>query len=207
MSQAADTHLHDHQPPQLERATMDGRNKIMGFWVFMGGETVLFGTLFGAFLALRGGQAGGPTSAELFELPLVALATVLLLTSSLTTVLAVHAMRNREQNKVAMWLVITVLLGLCFLGVEIYEFVHYVGMGLGFTTNAFSSSFYALVGFHGAHVILGLVWLSLVAYQVKFRGLDTFTAPKVYVVSLYWHFVDVIWVFVFSLVYLLGKVV
>lgn len=205
MSQA-NAHVDETLSTGLERATLEGRNKILGFWFFLGGETVLFGTLFGAYLALRHQSAGGPSASELFELPLIALATFILLTSSLMSVFAVQAMNRHDVKKVRFWLLITVLLGLCFLALEIYEFTHYVSLGHGFTTSAFSSSFYALVGFHGAHVVLGVVWISLLIAQLGRKGLTKVTAPKVYVASLYWHFIDVVWVFIFSLVYLMGKV-
>lgn len=191
---------------QLERATLEGRNKILGFWLFLGAETVLFGTLFATYLGLRHQVLNGPTPEELFKLPFVALMTAVLLVSSLTSVLAVQAMHHHNVSSMLRWLVVTVLLGATFLGLEIYEFYHYVHEGHTFTTSAFSSAFYSLVGFHGAHVLLGIVWISLLIGQIPKKGLNTTTAPKVYVASLYWHYIDVVWVFIFSLVYLLGKV-
>ncbi len=213
MSQVAD--IHDHHghghsgalPEEPERATLEGRNKILGFWLFLGGETVLFGTLFAGYLALREGVNGGPTGAELFDLGLVALATLLLLTSSLTSVFAIQAMHiHKSVQKIQLWLTVTVILGLAFLGLEIYEFIHYVHEGHKFSTSAFSTSFYSLVGFHGAHVAFGIVWISLIILQLGKKGLTVVTAPKVYVASLYWHFIDVVWVFIFTVVYLMGKV-
>lgn len=195
-----------NETTQLERATLEGRNKIVGFWLFLGAEMVLFGTLFATFIALRNGTAGGPTGQDLFDLGLVAVATAILLTSSLMSVFAVQAMHRHDRKGVQLWLGLTVLLGVAFLVLEIYEFVTYIGLGHGFTTSAFGSSFYALLGFHGAHVLFGVVWLSVVALQLTKKGLTTVTAPKVYVSSLYWHFIDVVWVFIFTLVYLMGKV-
>lgn len=205
----SDVHAHGHDaalPRELEKATLEGRNKIMGFWLFLGGETVLFGTLFATFLALRGQVLNGPTEYELFQLPLVALATFLLLTSSMTSVLAIQAMHRHDKKNLQLWLIVTVILGLAFLILEIYEFYHYVHLGHGFTTSAFSSAFYTLVGFHGAHVVFGIVWISLVIGQLMRKGLNVVTAPKVYVTALYWHFVDLVWVFIFTIVYLMGKV-
>jgi len=203
---SAHTHVDGQLPHEPEKATLEGRNKILGFWLFLGGETVLFGTLFAAFLALRGQVLDGPTPDKLFDLTLVALATGILLTSSLMSVFAVNALHNRNEKSLINWLIVTVLLGLAFLVLEIYEFSHYLSLGHGFTTSAFSSSFYTLVGFHGAHVLLGIVWISLLIFQLKTRGLNTTTAPKVYVASMYWHFIDVVWVFIFTVVYLMGKV-
>ncbi|GAA0366173.1 cytochrome (ubi)quinol oxidase subunit III [Bacillus horti] len=194
-------------PPNPERATLEGKNKFMGFWLFLGGETVLFATLFGTFLGLRNQTAGGPTSQEIFHLDLVAIMTVLLLTSSLTSVFATIAMKNNQFMKMQVWLGITVILGLAFLGMEIYEFVVYVSeYGLGFTTSAFASSFYALVGFHGAHVLFGILWIITLMLQATKKGLTVTTAPKFYVAGLYWHFVDVVWIFIFTVVYLMGVV-
>lgn len=201
------SHVEETLPHEPERATLEGRNKVTGFWLFLGGETVLFGTLFAAYLTLRGQLNGGPPANELFDFLLVAIATALLLTSSLTSVFALQAMHANKVKSLIMWLVITFLLGAGFLGLEIYEFAHYVHMGHGFTTSAFSTSFYVLVGFHGAHVAFGLLWLLSVLYQLKFRGLNTITAPKVYLFGMYWHFIDVVWVFIFTVVYLMGKVV
>lgn len=193
-------------PPEPERATLEGRNKILGFWLFLGGETVLFGSLFATFLALRNQVAGGPSGHELFELPVVAASTFILLTSSLTSVLAILGMHKNSRRMVQTWFGITVLLGLAFLGLEIYEFTNYVQEGHKLTSSAFGSAFYTLVGFHGAHVLFGVSWIFTLQMQVMRKGITLVTASKLYVASLYWHFVDVVWVFIFTVVYLMGKV-
>ncbi|MFD2614902.1 cytochrome (ubi)quinol oxidase subunit III [Paenibacillus gansuensis] len=201
-----DIHANGELPHEPERATLEGRNKLLGFWLFLGGETVLFGTLFSAFLALRNNVADGKTAQQLFELPLIALATFLLLTSSMTSVMAIQAMHRQKLKELAIWLIVTVVLGAAFLSLEIYEFYHYVHEGHKFSTSAFSTSFYSLVGFHGAHVAFGVIWIGLLIGQLFRKGLTVVTAPKVYVASLYWHFIDVVWVFIFTVVYLMGKV-
>lgn len=201
------SHAEGKLPHEPEKATLEGRNKVLGFWLFLGGETVLFGTLFSAFLALRHQVLDGPQPSELFKLSLVAAATAILLTSSLTSVFAIQALHNHNVKALINWLIVTVVLGLGFLGLEIYEFYHYVHEGHGFTTSAFSSSFYTLVGFHGAHVAFGIVWISSIIGQLMKKGLTVVTAPKVYVAGMYWHFIDVVWVFIFTVVYLMGKVV
>ncbi|CAM4492792.1 MAG: cytochrome (ubi)quinol oxidase subunit III [Paenibacillus macerans] len=204
---------HAHQaagalPHEPEKATLEGRNKILAFWLFLGGEAVLFGTLFATFLTLRNQVADGPSAAELFSLPMTAAATFILLVSSLTSVFAIQAMHRGDQKKLATWLAVTVVLGLAFLVLEIYEFYEYVHRDeYGMTTSAFSSAFYTLVGFHGAHVLFGILWISLLIGQLFKKGLTVVTAPKVYVSAIYWHFIDVVWVFIFTVVYLLGKVV
>lgn len=193
-------------PAEPEKATLEGRNKILGFWLFLGAETVLFGCLFGVFLGLRNQIGDGPAPQDLINLAMVAVATVILLTSSLTSVLAIQAMHRKDIAKMKLWFIVTMLLGFGFLGLEIYEFAEYVHLGHGFTTSAFSSAFYTLVGFHGAHVTFGLGWLIALLLQLGKKGLTVVTAPKLYVFGLYWHFVDVVWVFVFTIVYLMGKV-
>jgi len=193
-------------PHEPEKATLEGRNKILGFWLFLGGETVLFGTLFATYIALRNQVPEGPTAQQLFHLDLVALATFILLTSSLTSVFAMMAMHKHKLGATLGWLGVTVALGAAFLGLEIYEFYEYVHQGHGFTTSAFSTSFYTLVGFHGAHVAFGILWIGLLIFQGMEKGLTVVTAPKFYVASLYWHFIDVVWVFIFTVVYLMGKV-
>lgn len=195
------------QSSNLETATLEGRNKVLGFWLFLGGEAVLFGTLFATFLTLRNQTNDGPTAAELFSLPLTALATVILLVSSLTSVFAIQAMHRNNIAALKNWLIATVVLGLGFLVIEIYEFYEYMHLdNFSMSTSAFSSAFYTLVGFHGAHVLFGILWIGVLVGQLMKKGLNTVTAPKIYVSAMYWHFVDVVWVFVFTVVYLLGKV-
>lgn len=194
-------------PHEPEKATLEGRNKVLAFWLFLGGEAVLFGTLFATFLALRNQTNEGPSADELFHLPLVAAATFLLLVSSLTSVFAIQAMHRNKVVMLRNWLVVTVLLGLGFLILEIYEFSNYIRHEeFGMTTSAFSSAFYTLVGFHGAHVAFGILWISVLIGQLMHKGLTVVTAPKIYVSAMYWHFIDVVWVFIFTVVYLLGKV-
>lgn len=194
-------------PDEPEKATLEGKNKFLGFWFFLGGETVLFASLFGTYLALKGSNNGGPTADELFGLELVFIMTMLLLTSSITSVYAMYHMKNNNFAKMQLWLGITVLLGLAFLGFEIYEFYHYVhGEHFTFTSSAFGSAFYTLVGFHGGHVTFGLLWIIILMVRNAKRGLNLYNAPKFYVASLYWHFIDVVWVFIFTVVYLMGVI-
>lgn len=194
-------------PQNPEKATLEGKNKFLGLWFFLGGETVLFASLFGTYLALKDSTAGGPTSEELFGLELVFIMTVLLLTSSLTSVYAMYHMRNNDFKKMQLWLGITALLGIGFLGLEIYEFTHYITeYDFTFRSSAFGSAFYALVGFHGGHVTFGICWIIILMIRNARRGLNLYNAPKFNTYSLYWHYIDVIWVFVFTVVYLMGKV-
>lgn len=190
-------------PSHPERATLEGKNKFLGFWIFLGGETIVFATLFGTFLGLRNGIADGPSGKDIFGLELVFIMTMLLLTSSLTSVLAMYAMKKNEFGKMKLWLWATVLLGLGFLGCEIFEFYEYVHhYGLGFETSAFASSFYTLVGTHGSHVVFGLGWFITLLLRYNGKGITLTNAPKFYLASLYWHFIDVVWIFIFTVVYL-----
>jgi cytochrome c oxidase subunit 3 len=195
-------------PAEPERSTLEAKNKFVGFWLFLGGETVLFASLFATYLALKDKvpDTSQPLAKDLFELPLTFLATMLLLTSSITSVYAMYHMKNFAFKKMMLWLSITVLLGLGFLGSEVYEFTNYVHEGHKFTSSAFGSAFYALVGFHGGHVAFGLCWILTLMIRNSKRGLSLYNAPKFYVASLYWHFIDVVWVFIFTVVYLMGMV-
>ncbi|CAH0173490.1 MULTISPECIES: cytochrome (ubi)quinol oxidase subunit III [Bacillaceae] len=196
-------------PASPEKATLEGKNKYLGFWLFLGGETVLFASLFATYLALKDKVPNGDAALakDLFELPLTFVATMLLLTSSLTSVYAMYHMKNNHFKQMQAWLVITVALGLGFLGLEIYEFNHYVHeFHHTFTSSAFGSAFYTLVGFHGGHVAFGLAWIICLMVRNAGRGLNLYNAPKFFVASLYWHFIDVVWVFIFTVVYLMGMV-
>jgi cytochrome c oxidase subunit III len=193
-------------PAEPEKATLEGKNKFLGFWFFLGGETVLFASLFATYLALKD-MGPGADAKDLFEIPLTFAATMLLLTSSLTSVYAMFHMKNLAFGKMQLWLWITVLLGASFLVLEIYEFNHYVHQFKHtFTSSAFGSAFYTLVGFHGGHVAFGLLWISTLLIRNAKRGLSLYNAPKFYIASLYWHFIDVVWVFIFTVVYLMGMV-
>ncbi|WP_419893688.1 cytochrome (ubi)quinol oxidase subunit III [Oceanobacillus kimchii] len=204
---------HDHSidPKNLtqdpSKATMEGKHKFLGLWIFLGGETVLFACLFGTYLALKDSTAGGPSTHDLYGLELVFLMTVLLLTSSLTSVYAIYHMKNNDFKKMQLWMGITAVLGLAFLGFEIYEFAHYIhDYGFTFRSSAFGSAFYALVGFHGGHVVFGLSWIITLMVRNAKRGLNLYNAPKYNTFALYWHFIDVVWVFIFTVVYLMGMV-
>ncbi len=195
-------------PQHAENSTLEGKNKFVGFWLFLGGETVLFASLFATYLALKNKGPEGMefTTQELYQLPLVFIMTMLLLTSSLTSVYAMYHMKNYNFKSMQAWLMITVLLGAAFLGFEIYEFYHYVHEGFHYSQSAFSSSFFTLVGTHGLHVLIGLGWFILLMLRNSKRGLNLYNAPKYYIASLYWHFIDVVWVFIFTVVYLMGVV-
>lgn len=195
-------------PDHPERVTLEGKNKFIGFWVFLGGETVLFASLFATYLALENRVPSDDhlLTHELFQLELAFVMTMFLLTSSLTSVYAVYHMRNNNFAKMQIWLIITVLLGAGFLALEIYEFAHFTTLGHTFRSSAFASAFYFILGTHGFHVAIGLVWITLLILRNARRGLSVYTASKINTAALYWHFIDVVWVFIFSIVYLLGVI-
>ncbi|WNS79197.1 cytochrome aa3 quinol oxidase subunit III [Domibacillus sp. DTU_2020_1001157_1_SI_ALB_TIR_016] len=188
----------------LEYSTEENRLKILGFWIFLGAEIALFSTLFAVYFTLHNGHGDGPSAEELFKITPVMIETVLLLTSSFTIGLGIHAMRLGLKKAMMTFFVITLVLGLGFLGTEIYEFVEYIHEGATIQTSAFTSSLMTLLGTHGAHVTFGFFWGTAILIQVAKRGLTPETANKSFIFSLYWHFLDVVWIFIFSFVYLKG---
>lgn len=193
----------DHSLP-LEYSTEQNKLNILGFWIFLGAEIMLFATLFATYFTLENRTGSGPSGAEIFEITPVLIETFVLLTSSFTIGLGVHAMRIGKKKAMMTFFAITLLLGLAFLGVEIYEFTHYVHIGAGLQTSAFTAVLLTTLGTHGAHVTLGLFWGLFIILQVKKRGLTPETANKSFIFSLYWHFLDVVWIFIFSFIYLKG---
>ncbi|MBO9599791.1 MAG: cytochrome o ubiquinol oxidase subunit III [Cohnella sp.] len=196
-SSAAHGHGHDDGHHDLEALRM------MGFWIFLITDCILFGTLFATFAVLHGSTAGGPTPSELFELNGVIAETFILLTSSFTSGLAVLSMNRGDRKGLIGWLAVTVVLGAAFIGLEVTEFIKLVDEGAAISTSAFWSAFFTLVGTHGLHVSLGLAWMVSIMLQLRKHGITPVTRRKVGIVSLYWHFLDVVWIFVFTIVYLM----
>jgi len=188
----------------LEYKTHQNQLNILGFWIFLGAEIMLFGTLFASYFTLVDRTGTGPTGVEIFEITPVLIETFVLLTSSFVIGLGIHAMRLGKKTAMMTFFAVTLLLGLVFLGFEIFEFVHYVHIGAGLQTSAFTAILLTTLGTHGAHVTFGLFWGLCILMQIKKRGLTTETANKAFIFSLYWHFLDVVWIFIFSFVYLKG---
>ena len=182
----------------------EGSSTLLGFWLYLMSDCLIFAMLFAAFGVLGGSYAAGPAPKDLFELPLVALNTAFLLVSSLTYGLAMLAMEKGEQAQTQAWLAVTGLFGLSFLAVELYEFAHLIHLGATPQRSAFLSSFFTLVGTHGLHVAFGLIWLATLMLQVHRRGLIAANRRRLMCLSMFWHFLDVIWIGVFTFVYLLG---
>ena len=175
----------------------------MLMWVFIGSECMLFGSLITAYLVYRGRSLVGPYPHELLNIPFITVTTFVLLMSSLAMVLALSYVQRGSKSGARLWLAATAILGLIFLGGQYYEFSHFVHEGLGLSRNLFSSTFFILTGTHGAHVAIGVIWLSTLLLQ-SFRGrLGPEKAEIVEVAGLYWHFVDVVWIVLFTVIYLL----
>ncbi|WP_428910526.1 cytochrome aa3 quinol oxidase subunit III [Niallia sp. Krafla_26] len=193
----------DHSLP-LEYSTKQNDLNIFGFWVFLACEIMLFATLFTTYFTLEHRTGNGPSGAEIFEITPVLIETFILLTSSFVIGLGVHAMRLGNKKAMMTFFGITLVLGLAFLGVEIYEFIHYVHVGAGLQVSAFTAALLSTLGTHGAHVTFGLFWGLAIMIQVKREGLTPRTTNKSFIFSLYWHFLDVVWIFIFSFIYLKG---
>jgi cytochrome aa3-600 menaquinol oxidase subunit III len=193
----------DHSLP-LEFSTEENKTKILGFWIFLGAEIMLFATLFAGYFTLVDRTGNGPSAGEIFEISPVLIETFVLLTSSFTIGLAIHAMRLGNKKAMLAFFGITIALGAGFLGVEIFEFTTYVHEGAGLQTSAFTAILLTTLGTHGLHVTFGIFWGLAIMLQVKKRGLNPHTANKSFIFSLYWHFLDVVWIFIFSFIYLKG---
>lgn len=178
-------------------------NEKLGMWTFLGSECLLFGALIATYLNYRGKSINGPYPEDVYNIPFTSASSFILLMSSLTMVLALSAIQRGDNRRGRIWLVSTALLGSVFIGGQIYEFTDFYEKGLKMSSNLFGSSFYVLTGFHGVHVTLGILMLLATAF-LSWRGKITKkNSEAVEIVGLYWHFVDVIWIVIFTVVYLI----
>jgi len=177
---------------------------LLGFWLYLMSDCLVFAALFAVYGVLGRNYAAGPTGADLFDLPLVAVNTSLLLLSSITYGFAMLEMQRSRLRAVIVWLAITGLLGAGFIGLELYEFNHLIHEGAGPQRSAFLSSFFTLVGTHGLHVSFGIVWLITLMAQLGKHGLTPPNKRRLMCLSMFWHFLDVVWIGVFTFVYLMG---
>jgi cytochrome o ubiquinol oxidase subunit 3 len=177
---------------------------VLGFWLYLMSDLLIFAVLFATHAVLGRSYAAGPSGADLFDLKLIAVATGILLVSSITYGMAMIAMQHGRQASVLRWLAVTGLLGLAFLGLEMYEFAHLIEVGATPQRSAFLSSFFTLVGTHGLHVAFGCIWLVTLMVQVRARGLTRENKRRLVCLSMFWHFLDVVWIAVFTFVYLMG---
>jgi len=197
--------LTNHNAAHAEHGHHDaGETKVFGFWIYLMSDCILFASLFATYAVLVNGTAGGPSGKDIFDLKFVLVETFLLLFSSITYGMAMIAMNKGKVGGVNTWLFLTFLFGLGFVAMEIYEYHHLIAEGFGPDRSAFLSSFFALVGTHGLHVTSGLIWIIVMMIQVSKFGLTATNKTRLMCLSLFWHFLDVVWICVFTVVYLLG---
>ncbi|SWX47979.1 cytochrome o ubiquinol oxidase subunit III [Klebsiella pneumoniae] len=188
--------VHGHQEP--------GDSKVFGFWIYLMSDCIIFATLFATYGVMVNNIAGGPSGKDIFEPSFVLVETALLLLSSIAYGFAVISMDKDSEGGVLGWLALTFLSGLGFIGMEIWEFSHLIAEDFGPQHSGFLSALFTLVGTHGLHVTCGLIWMLVLMYQIARRDLSENNRTRLMCLSLFWHFLDVIWICVFSIVYLMG---
>ncbi len=209
MTSAASAKSHEGKEPVLyhvvdEHEHAEGGSTLLGFWLYLMSDCLIFAVLFATYGVLGGNYAAGPSPKDLFDLPLVAVNTSMLLFSSITYGFAVIEMQRNRTNTMLLWLFVTMLFGGAFLGIELSEFAHMIHEGATPQRSAFLSSFFTLVGTHGLHVTFGIVWMLTLMVQVWTFGLNEANKRRLLCLSMFWHFLDVVWIGVFTFVYLMG---
>jgi heme/copper-type cytochrome/quinol oxidase subunit 3 len=200
MSDAAVVHTYESE----HEATSTGLpNTKLAMWIFLASDVLLFGALITTYVVYRGRSVVGPYPSDVFDIPYTSVSSFVLLASSLTMVLALAAIQRGDLGRMRLWLLATAMLGMTFVGGQVYEFTTFYREGLALTTNLFGTTFYVLTGFHGAHVTVGILML-LTLFWLSFLGrLTQRDAMTVELVGLYWHFVDIVWIVIFTVVYLI----
>ena len=194
----ADAHAAAHPP------TATGLNTFkLGFWVFLGSETLFFGSLIATYMAYKNESVVGPFSEEILNIPLTSISTFVLLMSSLAMVLALDGVQRGMRTYAMTSLLAVIVLGAGFLGFQAYEFTHFYHEGLKLQTNLFGSSFFILTGFHGAHVTIGVIWLIVLFVELLRGRMPPSRSLTLEIAGLYWHFVDIVWIIIFTLIYLI----
>lgn len=179
---------------------------IFGFWVYLMTDCILFATLFATYAVLRNNTYGGPSGRDVFSLPFALAETLILLTSSFTCGLATLAAHRKNRKKVFTWIGISFLLGIAFLVMELREFTHLVHQGSSWQRSGFLSAFFTLVGTHGLHITTGLLWMIFLVAEIAYKGLVVGTLRRLACLGMFWHFLDVVWIFIFTIVYLMGVI-
>ncbi|MGI4718084.1 MAG: cytochrome o ubiquinol oxidase subunit III [Janthinobacterium lividum] len=187
--------VREHHPEQ---------GTLLGFWIYLMSDCLIFASLFATYAVLGRNYAGGPTGAELFDLTLIAINTGFLLLSSITFGFAMVSAQAKKLGATLGWMGVTGLLGVAFLSLEIYEFLHLIHEGAGPSRSGFLTAFFSLVGTHGLHVLFGAIWLVTLMVQLAKHGINTENFRRLQCLSLFWHFLDVVWIGVFTFVYLMG---
>lgn len=198
-------HVHIQGDTSIPDPHQDTFSKtVLGFWVYLMTDCILFATLFATYEVLHRSTFGGPSSKDIFELHTAFIETMILLFSSVTCGLGILAAVKGKTKSILFWLALSFILGASFVATELHEFASLVHHGYGWSRSAFLSSFFTLVGTHGLHVTVGLFWMLVVMLQVAFNGVTIQTFRRLVIFSLFWHFLDLVWIFIFTFVYLIG---
>jgi len=201
---AHSTELSHHVPEEEHPTTTGIDNRKLLMWVFLSSDCLFFGSLIATYMVYRGQSLVGPYPVDIIDVPITTISTFVLLCSSFAMVRALAATNEDRQGAIIFWLLMTAFLGAIFIGFQVYEFNLFKEEGLRIDTNLFGTTFFTLTGFHGAHVTLGIVWLLGLAWVAKKGRLGPKTALDVELAGLYWHFVDIVWIVIFTLLYLIG---
>jgi cytochrome o ubiquinol oxidase subunit 3 len=177
---------------------------LLGFWIYLMTDCILFGSLFATYIVLHNNTFGGPDGSQLFDMPAILVETLVLLTSSFTCGLAMLAVQQRSRKWTIFWFSFTFILGVIFLTMELSEFSHLIAEGNSWQRSGFLSAFFTLVGTHGLHISIGLLWMVVMGWQLLRKGFTTGNVRRLTLLSMFWHFLDIIWIFIFTFVYLMG---
>ena len=200
----SDVAIHHDPKPGDHGWTQTGvSNEKLGMWVFLGSECLLFGGLISTYMLYKNTAVTGPRPHDLYDIPFTSVSSFVLLMSSMTMVLALSAIQRGDHQRCRVWLATTGLLGATFISGQVYEFTSFVKEGMGFTTNLAASAFYTLTGFHGVHVTVGIIMLMSLLVMSLRGNLHEDRVETVEIVGLYWHFVDIVWIVIFTVVYLI----
>ena len=200
MTQAAIT---EHHTPVEETSTGLNNRKLL-MWAFLGSDVMFFGAFIATYLVYRGKSLVGPYPSEVLNIPITTVSTFVLLMSSLAMVLALHYVKEGEKNKGTLWILTVVVLGAIFMGFQFVEFREFAHLGLTPRTNIFGTTFFILTGIHGAHVTIGVIWMAFLAYSSNNGALRSDNALDLEIAGLYWHFVDIVWIVIFTVIYLIS---
>ena len=200
MTQAAIT---EHHTPVEETSTGLNNRKLL-MWAFLGSDVMFFGAFIATYLVYRGKSLVGPYPSEVLNIPITTVSTFVLLMSSLAMVLALHYVKEGEKNKGTLWILVVVVLGAIFMGFQFVEFREFAHLGLTPRTNIFGTTFFILTGIHGAHVTIGGIWMAFLAYSSNSGALRSDNALDLEIAGLYWHFVDIVWIVIFTVIYLIS---
>ncbi len=211
MSKSLSIHHQDTLDPHADTRSPDPHQDtfsktVLGFWMYLMTDCLVFAALFTTYAVLHNSTFGGPSSRELFNLSTSFIETMILLFSSVTCGFAVLSAVHGKKNQAVAWMAITFLLGASFVAIELHEFNHLVQEGNSWRRSAFLSSFFTLVGTHGLHVSIGLLWMLVMMFQVFLSGINLYTFRRLVLFSMFWHFLDLVWIFIFTFVYLMGVI-